>query len=97
MKYLIRQQEITARDGDKYRVPLRAIALMYKLEPADCIVYGSDKHADMTEAERQSLHHIPGPCMGLYCRWLGIQEDFKAGIDSEDTRALRELLQRKQK
>ena len=95
MKYLIRQQKIVAKDNSRCKVPLAAIALMYRLEPADCIVYGSDKYAAMTEAERQSLRHIPSPCMGLYCRWLGIQEDFKAGVDSEDTRRLKSMLEQR--
>lgn len=96
MKYLIRQQKIVDKSGNECKVPIAAIALMYRLEPQDVVVYGSTAYNMMSKQDRMNLIAIPAPCMGLYCRWLGIQEDFKAGIEYEETRELKALLQRKQ-
>ncbi|EEU5009586.1 hypothetical protein ABGS55_002597 [Escherichia coli] len=41
---------------------------------------------------RTTQHYLPVPCMGLAMRWETIQEEFKAGIDNEDTRRLKEYL-----
>jgi hypothetical protein len=86
---------ITDKSGNKCKVPLAAIALMYRLEPQDVVVYASEKYKALSPEEFSALVPIPAPCMGLYCRWQGIQDDLKAGIDNEDTRALKALLQRK--
>ena len=90
MKYVIRLNKVTGRKGEVVSVPPHAVCFLYGLSPQDCVISGSPSHAALPPDEEQQ--YLPVPCMGLAMRWEAIREEFKAGIDNEDTRRLREYL-----
>ncbi|HHP7408376.1 hypothetical protein JNB48_19685 [Escherichia coli] len=90
MKYIIRLNKVKDRKGEVVSVPPHAICFLYGLSPKDCVICGSPAHAALSPDEAQ--HYLPVLCMGLAMRWEAIQDEFKAGIDNEDTRRLKEYL-----
>ncbi|HAH9498043.1 TPA: hypothetical protein HIP46_002969 [Escherichia coli] len=90
MKYIIRLNKVKDRKGEVVSVPPHAICFLYGLLPKDCVICGSPAHAALPPDEAQ--HYLPALCMALAMRWEAIQDEFKAGIDNEDTRRLKEYL-----